>query len=134
MKCSGNSNPANNLFRFNIYIQTYTGTSSDKSNDVSVSPSDNINLSQWNFFVITLDNDVPKMYINGVSKTPAGKTSESALGTGLYIGKTSNAPYQISDFRMYATTLTIDQIKELYNTSATIDNAGNIYAREIKEA
>ena len=108
MKCSGNSNPANNTFRFNIYIQTYTGTSSDKSNDVGISASDNIDLSQWNFFVITLDNNVPKMYINGISKTPSGKTGESALGTGLYIGKTSNTSYQISDFRMYATTLTID--------------------------
>ena len=39
----------------------------------------------------------------------------------------------ISDFRIYATALTDDQIKDLYNTSATIDNLGNIYTRELVE-
>lgn len=39
----------------------------------------------------------------------------------------------LSDFRIYATALTDDQILELYNTSATIDNKGNIYARELVE-
>jgi hypothetical protein len=39
----------------------------------------------------------------------------------------------MSDFRIYATALTDKQIKELYDTSATIDNLGNVYARELNE-
>ena len=39
----------------------------------------------------------------------------------------------ISDFRIYATALTADQILELYHTSGSIDNNGNIYARELVE-
>ena len=39
----------------------------------------------------------------------------------------------ISDFRIYKTALTAEQIKELYDTSATIDKDGNIYAREVIE-
>jgi hypothetical protein len=39
----------------------------------------------------------------------------------------------ISDFRIYATALTPEQIKELYNTSMSIDNNGNIHVRELVE-
>ena len=37
----------------------------------------------------------------------------------------------ISDVRFYATTLTLSQVQELYNTSALVDNAGNVYSREL---
>jgi hypothetical protein len=36
----------------------------------------------------------------------------------------------MSDFRMYFTALSESDIKELYNTSAVIDNEGNLYVRE----
>jgi hypothetical protein len=39
----------------------------------------------------------------------------------------------LSDLRIYATPLTDAQIKELYDTSMTIDKSGNIYARELVE-
>ena len=39
----------------------------------------------------------------------------------------------LSDVRIYNTVLTESQIKELYNTSSTIDNLGNVYAREVIE-
>ena len=44
-----------------------------------------------------------------------------------------NAMSSISDFRIYATALSEEDILELYHTSATIDNKGNIYARELVE-
>jgi len=39
----------------------------------------------------------------------------------------------MSDFRIYATALTPEQVKELYHTSMSIDNNGNIHARELVE-
>jgi len=39
----------------------------------------------------------------------------------------------INDIRIYATALTELQVKELYETSGTIDNLGNTYARELVE-
>jgi len=39
----------------------------------------------------------------------------------------------MSDFRMYYTALSAKQIKELYNTSVTIDKSGNVYARKLVE-
>jgi hypothetical protein len=39
----------------------------------------------------------------------------------------------MSDFRIYCTALTAEQVKELYDTSATIDKNGNIYVREVIE-
>jgi len=40
---------------------------------------------------------------------------------------------QMSDFRIYATALTAMQVKELYNTSMSVDSSGNIHARELVE-
>jgi hypothetical protein len=59
----------------------------------------------------------------------------------LFLGCEANevnayGPYftgQESDFRLYYTAFTPEQIKELYNTSMSIDNNGNIHARELVE-
>ena len=51
-----------------------------------------------------------------------GPNSAPIPSAGWYSGK-------ISDFRLYNNELSAFQIKELYNTSATIDNIGNVYAR-----
>ena len=50
-----------------------------------------------------------------------------------YLGDTQSTIADFSDLRMYTTALTAEQIKELYNTSMTIDNQGNIHARELVE-
>ena len=93
----------------------------------------------WHHFVMVGDGSTCKVYKDGELWAQA-KTYKSLTGTIIYFNGWANstdyalANTKISDFRIYATAFTADQIKELYNTSATIDNAGNIYAREIKEA
>lgn len=40
---------------------------------------------------------------------------------------------QISDFRIYSTALSAAAVKDLYDTSAEIDNKGNLFVREVAE-
>lgn len=96
----------------------------------------------WNFICFVRESSTnARFYLNGGLDTTF-TTACNAL-TNLVdiwrIGRDTRSgdgtPYKgkISDFRIYATALTDAQIKELYNTSVTIDNKGNIYSREYIE-
>ena len=79
-----------------------------------------------------------KLYINGIEQTPTTSTSNWTYSVDeTQIGKRSTTTDgfigKMSDVRVYAAALTADQVKDLYNTSATIDNKANGYAREIIE-
>lgn len=88
----------------------------------------------------------PVMYKNGVQGTyscTAGTwdfyvlknvnlSSWTAMKINSYSSEWPLKGY-ISDFRIYATALTDDQVKELYDTSVTIDNLGNVHVRELIE-
>ena len=92
--------------------------------------------NEWTLFTFVRTASDCKIYVNGEYQS-AGSTGTVPVGN-YFIGAWSNATAQnyegqMSDFRIYTTALTADQIKELYNTSATIDKAGNIYAREVIE-
>jgi hypothetical protein len=97
----------------------------------------------WYHFVIVCPNgasDVArKLYINGVEQTVTSNSNVwTSPGDKLNVGKrstTSNDGFngKISDFRMYSTALSADDILELYHTSASIDKSGSIYARELVE-
>ena len=97
-------------------------------------PSVNI----WHHYVMTGNGTKCYVYLDGELWAEA-KTYKAISGTSIYInGWDSGTSYcsdnmSISDFRIYATALTADQIKKLYNTSASIDNKGNIYTRELIE-
>ena len=101
----------------------------------------------WHHIVLTYDGFVLKAYLDGnlksqsstlSTKTPifynttnvicvgAEATSSSTSATANYVGN-------ISDVRIYATALSADDIKELYQTSVSIDKYGNLYAYELTE-
>ena len=93
-------------------------------------------LNTWYMITMVRDGTNEKYYVNGDLK----KTIEAkSMPTGTYrIGAWNGDAKQnyygeISDFRIYTTCLTDNQIKELYDTSVSIDAFGNIYARELKE-
>lgn len=102
-----------------IYVENASGT--------------NILDGQWHMITSSYDGITKKTYKDGVlvkSTAKAGVLTQSQLD--MYIGKyTSATTYgakdaYISDFRIYGTALTDDEVKTLYNNKAYVDNAGNI--------
>lgn len=99
-----------------------------------------VKVNEWTHLVLT---SVGKVYENGVEKlsiTPGtiltdcddlviGARASAANAASVTIPLTG----KISDIRIYATALTAAQVKELYNTSMSVDSNGNIYARELVE-
>lgn len=126
--------------RFPVYISGV----GYKYQDTTVTTSSLLNA--WHMLTGVFDGSNVLTYIDGELKTSISTGSTNGIGYAnnyLFIGaeasgnstSPANSPYtgSLSDFRIYATALTAEQIKELYHTSATIDNNGNIYARELVE-
>lgn len=100
----------------------------------------------WHMLTGTFDKENVKIYIDGVLKKTTTIGSTNPIGyANNYLFLTAEASGNntspasstfvgdLSDLRIYCTALTEDQIKELYDTSATIDKNGNVYAREVQE-
>ena len=92
----------------------------------------------WYHFVIICPDGATNatriVYINGALATiGSGKNNWNAGGSQLEIGKRSSSGDglngMISDFRSYATPLSEADVKELYETSMSIDSNGNILPR-----
>lgn len=107
-----------------------------KSNTYSKS---SLVVNKWYHFVILVTGPTARdLYINGVKQTPTSNTSEWTYSVNqLQIGKRSTTSDgfkgKMCDFRMYSTTLSEDEIKELYNTSAFVLNNGCIEGYEFIE-
>lgn len=98
--------------------------------------------NEWHHYSVIYNGTIAILYQDGIEvsrSTISSTTAPLKTFTYLYIGfsyagsvwrKTLGS---YSDFRIYTTALTEAQIKELYNTSMSIDNNGNIHARELVE-
>lgn len=81
----------------------------------------------WHHFVMVGNGSQCLVYQDGELWGQA-KTYKSLTGTQIYMNGWNNstsytlADTQLSDFRIYATVLTENQVKELYNTSVIINN------------
>ena len=88
--------------------------------------------NEWNFFVVVKTGENTRdCYCNGVKLTPTSNDWWSTA-TGFFIGNRSsggNGPFygEICDVRAYATALSADDVKSLYQNSAYIDSSGNVY-------
>lgn len=90
----------------------------------------------WQYYTITFNKGLLKCYTNGEyvnqsDRTNTGNSIRANYASSNQVGNSLRA--YLSDLRIYATALTENQIKELYNTSMSIDNNGNIYSRELVE-
>lgn len=100
----------------------------------------------WRHIVFTHDMvNGARLYVDGVltATGPARTIDYSQANNRTVIGKmaysyTSTASYfpfsgPISDVRFYASALTAEQVKELYQQRASLDSQGNFYAQMINE-
>lgn len=100
----------------------------------------------WHMLTGTFDKENVKIYIDSILKKTTATGSTNPIGYAnnyLFLAaeasgnntSPANSTFvgDLSDLRIYCTALTENQIKELYDTSATIDKNGNIYAREVIE-
>lgn len=98
---------------------------------------------KWYHIAVTRDTAERKLYING-NFVSAGATTgslvnmgsmyqvgESNAQTGTPIGNLLNG--SLSDFRLYTSVLSADDVKELYETSLSVDNDGNMHSYEFDE-
>lgn len=102
-------------------------------------------LNEWHMITGTFDADYVKIYIDGevAGSLASGGNSITYYNNYLFIsaeaGGNSTTPAtstfvgDISDVRIYATALSDEDIKELYNTPTNIDNHGNMHTFEFVE-
>ena len=98
----------------------------------------NKTISTDTWYMVTLVSDGTKFigYLNGVqyaTKTPDTDARKGWKATGnFYIGD-SNIWFDVTDVRAYATALSAEEVKELYQVSAQIDKSGNFYCGQLME-
>lgn len=94
-----------------------------------------ISANEWTHVVVTRSSSAKKLYINGELKQLTSTVGD--MGNVYDIGSigasstsansfTNYTKGNISDFRIYATALSDSDILELYQSSASVDNNGNL--------
>ena len=86
----------------------------------------------WTHFCGVYKNgEYSKIYINGQLKKSVSSASKihwniHSSKIGIYSSHNTSYNGQISDVRIYATALSDSDILELYQSSASVDNNGNL--------
>ena len=111
--------------------------------DSNQTTSSTVSTNTWYHLAVTWKSGGNKViYLNGEQKTSVSAGTLSKSNTKASIGRSSNNDSlydgnyfsgQMSDFRIYGTALTADDVKYLYETSAAIDNSGDMFAESFEE-
>ena len=96
-----------------------------------------IEANKWIHIVCSYNKGTAKIYKNG-ELFSTNTTGGSALNSNMVlnkVGSNNNANFNgsISDFRIYRTALTDEQVRELYKVGGSIDNHGNAHCYEVIE-
>ncbi|MFR3950632.1 MAG: LamG domain-containing protein [Coprococcus eutactus] len=90
-------------------------------------------LNEWTHFAITWDGTNVYRYSNGIKFSESDFNAVSVYHPRLWLGNSTfgdrtleNSESCMSDFRFYATALSDSDILELYQSSASVDNNGNL--------
>jgi hypothetical protein len=112
------------------------------SRKVVTTASKSVTDGEWHMITATFDGSTIRRYVDGDEVAGSSTSAAGILASGvrnLYIGNYDGGTtygsknYSTADARIYATALSAEDIKELYNLGASIDNNGNIYAGELIE-
>ena len=128
-----NNSAGNKSFVIGNYGGTFTVQSAN-GNWVNIQSS-TLPVNEWHHCVATLDGTTIKMYFDGElvnTYTTSWGSTTVASDTRVQVGNDlpgSDEIYQgyYSDARIYATALSADDVKSLYQNSAYIDSSGNVY-------
>lgn len=102
----------------------------------------NVTLNTWNMLTITYSGTVYTGYVNGeksfeVTYGASGIVSHYniMIGNSKYNSTpaSENEEARVSDFRLYATCLSADDVLRLYNTAASVAKNGAMLGYEMKE-
>lgn len=104
-------------------------------------PEDSISYNEWNHIVIVKGSTNNDLYVNGIKKTESSSYetlghNNNVLYLGCrYYGSTKGLYYSgnISDVRIYATALSAEDIKNLYNSPISVSKQHQTMAFEFKE-
>lgn len=122
-----------------LYLRSYFTSNCDY---ISTSK---VTLNKWNHVVVTKRNKTFTFYINGIKcgentysetlPTINSTTSCFRIGDDTRGNTDSTVSFKgyMNDFRFYATALSDNDIKELYQTPISIDKDGNCFAKEFVE-
>lgn len=140
-----NFEPASGKINFGIG----TGTSSNTYKSAASATTILTTLSSgWHMFTGTYDGLASKVYVDAVlqgtnnaytTKTPIFYNASNGIFIGAEAGGNQTTPAgnyfngKLSDVRIYATALSADDIKELYETAASVDDHGNFWGYELSE-
>lgn len=104
--------------------------------------------SGWHMFTGTYDGYTTKIYIDGVLSGSSSTKSSKALinynaSNGVFLGAeaassatTPGGQYfngRLSDFRVYGTALSAEDIKYLYEVGASVNEEGELFTYELQE-
>ena len=99
-------------------------------------------LNVWHHVVITYDGTAIKYYVDNSLEHNVSYGSNGAcsiknvyLGNSMYNSTPTSEieDSSMSDFRLYGTALSADDVAYLYKTSAAIDNSGDMFAESFEE-
>ena len=135
----GNGADANKKFSLYIY-NNKIGCVGEKTSNANIVTFDT---ALWHHACLVNNTGSFTYYMDGNSIKTFSNTNCQTDCTDFVVGGRAAAedatsigtPWggNLSDVRLYAAALTAAQVKELYNTSVSIDNLGNVYARELNE-
>lgn len=96
--------------------------------------------TNWHLYSISINKTILNIFYDGKNILNKTITDNFPIHKRqyMYIGKSSYSADayfdgEMSDFRIYATALTADDIKQLYQTKAKIDKNGNLYGNQFVE-
>lgn len=107
--------------------------------NIACSTISDIPVNGWHHVALTHDGSQANLYIDGVLKrtvnvpTPLVAFKRLYLGTSFAGGTNRACQGKWSDFRMYATALSAEDVADLYHTSAIVDNKGDLMCYQAVE-